>query len=465
MESLQLINRCAGTAQRRRARSGVLLAGLIGAAALAVAAATTAAAAALPTARDELPGPTAELPTPVERLADEALAHNAELAAARAASEAAQQRITPAGALEDPMLEFGLVNAPLPSLSLRREDMTMKMLGLTQKLPYSGKRSLREAVATADSASIALAVEETADRVVRDVRVAYEELRLADTNGRILVRTRDTLKDLVSITEARFAVGQAAQSDVLRAQTQVVQMQQELLRIGQERAARQSELNRLLGRREAGSAIATTAATLAPLRADPGALAKEAAERRPQLRALDALVQKNDRELELAQREYYPDFELRLGYGQRERALDGMPRDDMITMTVAVNLPIWRKSRLEPRVAEARALRRQASALADAQRLETQASIEQQLALERQSRASATLYRTTLLPQLHALVQSALGAYRVGRVDFLTLLDAQMKEYEAARGEAESLASHNKAIAEIDFLTGAAPGAIQGALP
>lgn len=465
MESLPFINPCAVAAFVARTSGGSLLAQLTCAAVLALAPIPPAAVAEPPPARDEFMLPVAAQPIPVERLVEEALAHNAELAAARAEAEAARQRVAPARALEDPMLEIGVVNAPLPSLSLRREDMTMKMLGLSQKLPYPGKRSLRAAVATADSASVALAVEESANRVARDVRVAYEELRLADTSTRILARTRDTLKDLVSITDARFTVGQAAQSDVLRAQAQVVQMQQELLRFGQEKAARQSELNRLLGRREAGPPIAPTAATLAPLRAGPGALAKEAAERRPQLRALDALVQKNDREFELAQREYYPDFELRLGYGQRQRALDGMPRDDMITMTLAVNLPIWRKSRLEPRVAEARAMRRQASAMANAQRLETQAGLEQQLALERQSRESAHLYRTTLLPQLHAVVQSALGAYRVGRVDFLTLLDAQMKEYEAARGEAEAIASHNKAIAEIDFLTGAAPGVVQGVLP
>lgn len=395
----------------------------------------------------------------VDALVAEALEHNAELAAARAEADAARQRIAPARSLEDPMLEAGIVNAPVPSLALRREDMTMRMLGLTQKLPYPGKRALREAVATADAASIASALDETGNRVTRDVRVAYEELRLADTTERLLGRTQEALREFVDIATARFAVGQAAQSDVLQAQAQLARMQQELLRAAAERSARESELRRLLGRRAGVARIVPTPPALLTVRADGAALALEASERRPQLHALDALVQKNDRELALAQREYYPDFELRLQYGQRERGLDGTPRDDMITMTVAVNLPIWRRSRLEPRVAEARAMRRQAAALLEQQRLETEASLEQQLALERQTRDSAALYRTTLLPQVHAVVQSALGGYRVGRVDFLTLLDAQMKEYEAARGEAEAIAGHNKAVAEIELLTGAQSGA------
>lgn len=403
--------------------------------------------------------------TPLAPLIDEALAHNPELIASRAAHDAAVQRERPAAALDDPMLEVGVVNAPVPSLSFRRDDMTMKMLGISQRLPYPGKRALRGQVAAADSRSISSAVEEATNRVIRDVRVAYEDLRFARTTESIIKSTQKTMRDLVTVSAARFALGEAAQSDVLKAQTEVVQLQLDLLRTRQDVAARQAELRRLLGRPAADDAIAPTSATLTELRADAGSLRRDALDRRPQIRALDALVEKNDRELELARREYFPDIELRVGYGQRDRTFDGMRRDDMITMTVEVNLPIWRKSRLEPRVAEARAMRREAEAMASAQRLETQANLEQQLALERQSWESAGLYRTTLLPQTRAVVQSTLNAYRVGRVDFLTVLDAQIRVFETEKGEADAIATHNRTMAEIDFLTGATPETIQGVQP
>ena len=51
------------------------------------------------------------------------------------------------GESADDMLEAGIINAPLDSLSLRREEMTMKMLGLGQKLPFPGKRDLRGSAA------------------------------------------------------------------------------------------------------------------------------------------------------------------------------------------------------------------------------------------------------------------------------------------------------------------------------
>jgi outer membrane protein TolC len=404
------------------------------------------------------------LPTAVTLLLSEALAHNPEIAAARAESEAANQRIKPAAALDDPMLETGIVNAPLP-LNFHQDDMTMAMLGLSQKLPFPGKRDLRRAVASAGAASVAHAVDETINRVARDIRVAYEELSLAETSERIAGQTRETLRQLTAVAQGRYTVGLSAQTDVLQAQTQVVRLQEQLLRIGQDKVTRRTELQRLLGRHADAAPVHASPATLLALRSDPEVLTRQAQEQRPQLQALDALVDKSDRQVELARREYYPDFNVRFGYGYRAPTPDGMPRDPMVTLTVEMNLPIWRKSRLDPMVAEAHAMREQAARMADTQRLETQTMLEQQLAAERQLRESAALYQSTLLPQAHAAVESALAAYRVGRVDFLTLLEAQMREYETNMGGAETLANHNKAVAEIDFLTGYTPDANQVANP
>ena len=411
----------------------------------------TLAWAAPTIAADERP-PSAD-PQLVDLLS-EAVANNPELAAARSERDAALQRIAPAGALEDPMLELGVINAPLDPLSLSREDMTMKMLGLSQKLPFPGKRDLRRAVATADADSMELAVQEASNQLVRDVRVAYEELAFNAESRRIVARTQSALEQLVAIARSRYGVGQAAQNDVLDAQTEFERLRVEQLQLTRENTVLQSELRRLLGRTGAPEPIDVAAPQLAPgpeLDLDPGTLAIE---NRPQLLALQALVERNTRSLDLAHREYYPDFDLKLQYGQRDRAPDGIPRDDMVSLTVGVNLPIWRKSRLEPQVAEARAMRSRAQSMLAAQQLETQAALDEQRAIATQSRQSADLYQSTLLPQARASITSALAAYRVGGVDFLTLRQAQLREYEVSTELAETIANHNKAVAEIDLLVG-----------
>jgi outer membrane protein TolC len=397
------------------------------------------------------------LPPADPQLADllsEAVANNPELAAARSERDAALQRIAPAGALEDPMLELGVINAPLDPLSLSREDMTMKMLGLSQKLPFPGKRDLRRAVATADADSLELAVQEASNTLVRDVRVAYEELAFNTESQRIVVRTQTALEQLVAIARARYDVGQAAQNDVLDAQTELERLRVERLQLARENTVLQSELRRLLGRTGTPDPIIVAAPHLAAGPELDGERSTLAIENRPQLLALQALVDRNTRSLDLAQLEYYPDFDLKLQYGQRDRAPDGMPRDDMVSLTVGVNLPLWRKSRLEPQVAEARAMRSRAQSMLAAQQLETQAALDEQRAIAVQSRQSAELYQSTLLPQARASITSALSAYRVGGVDFLTLRQAQLRELEVSTELAEAIASHNKAVAEIALLVG-----------
>jgi outer membrane protein TolC len=387
-------------------------------------------------------------------LVAEALANNPEIAAARNELDAAQQRVPAAGAFADPMLELGVINAPIDSLNLERDEMTMKMLGLGQRLPFPGKRELRRAVAAADAASIALAVQETSNRIARDVRVAYEELALNEEARRIIVRTRSALEQLAALARSRHEVGQATQNDVLDAHIELERLNVESLQLAAENTALQKDLQRLLGRIGPAPLVNAAAPELA---ADPEmalASSNHAIDRRPQLLALESLVERNSRAIDLAQREYYPDFDVKLQYGQRDRAPDGMPRDDMVSLTVGFNLPIWRKARLEPQVAEARALRRQAQDLLLTQQLETQAALDTQLALARQWRETAGAYRNTLLPQARAAAASALAAYRVGRVDFLTLRLAQLREFELSTDLARAIASHNRAIAEVDLLVG-----------
>lgn len=392
--------------------------------------------------------------SPVDALVAEALQRNPEFAAATAEAEAARNRVSPAGALDDPMLEAGVINVPLDPVSLSREDMTMKMLGLGQKLPFPGKRGLRRAVAAADAEGIRLGANETANRIVRDVRVAYAELAAVQESQRLIDRTRAALVQLVSTTRSRFDVGLVSQSDVLEAQTELAMLATERQELDRDERIFQSELRRLLGRAANSEPVMAPAARLAKAPEAAESAAATALANRPQLQGLRALIESADKNVALAEREYYPDFDVGLQYGQRDRAPDGMPRDDMISLTVGVNLPIWRKSRLQPMVAEARSMRTRAQQMLAQGELETRAQIEEQTATAAQWRSTADTYRESLLPQAQAAAESALAAYRVGKVDFPTLRQAQLRVFELSRRQAQAIAAHNGAVAEIDLLTG-----------
>jgi outer membrane protein TolC len=392
--------------------------------------------------------------TQLQELLAEAVRNNPEIRAARNEREAAQHRVSPAGALDDPMLEAGVINAPLASQTFRREDMTMKMLGLSQKFPYPGKRDLRQDVAAKDAESVAYAYQETVNRVLRDVKTAYFELAFVAESTQLVEKNKRVLEQFLKISESRYAVGQGNQADVLKAQTQLSRMADELIKLGRERRAIEAELILALGRGpETGAPVPAT------LRLRDAALQFEllretAIKERPQLLGLQSLIARNGRVIDLARKDYYPDFDVKLSYGQRDKTLDGMSRDDMVSFTVAINLPVWRESKRDPRVAEAIAMRDQATDMYQAQQNEVSSKLRQQVANAEQSLKSARLYETGILPQARLAVESSLAAYRVNRVDFLTLLDNQMTVLNYEVSYASALSNYNKALAEIDLLTG-----------
>ena len=313
---------------------------------------------------------------------------------------------------------------------------------------------LRRDFAAKDAESVAHAYQETVNRVVRDVKVAYFELALVVESARLVEKNKQVLEQFLKISESRYSVGQGNQADVLKAQTQLSRMLDELIKLGRERRTIEAELIRALGRGPGSGAPVPAALRLreAPLQFEM--LRETALRERPQLLGLGSLIDRSAKALDLARADYYPDFDVKFAYGQRDKTLDGMRRDDMVSFTVAINLPVWRERKRDPRVAEAIAMRNQAIDLYQAQLNEVSSKLRQQAANAEQSLKSARLYETGILPQARLAVESSLAAYRVNRVDFLTLLDNQMTVLNYEVGYASALSSYNKALAEIDFVTG-----------
>lgn len=128
------------------------------------------------------------------------------------------------------------------------------------------------------------------------------------------------------------------------------------------------------------------------------------------LAQLIAEALRNNPEIAAARKEYYPDFDVRFSYGQRDSMPDGTRRSDMVNFIVAINLPVWRQNKIEPRVAEAQAMREQAINLYQAQRNEVAMKLRQQVAAVEQSLRSARLYQNDILPQARLTVEAVLIA-------------------------------------------------------
>jgi outer membrane protein TolC len=142
---------------------------------------------------------------------------------------------------------------------------------------------------------------------------------------------------------------------------------------------------------------------------------------------------------------------------------DGTRRADLVSMTVAINLPVWRATKTEPRIAEAQAMHDQAVSLYEAQRIETASKLHHQMATAEQSLRAARLYRDEILPQARITFEAALSSYQQNRSELMPIFDVQMAIVNAELGYASAVANYRKALAEIEFLSGRIPERVSDA--
>jgi outer membrane protein TolC len=85
---------------------------------------------------------------------------------------------------------------------------------------------------------------------------------------------------------------------------------------------------------------------------------------------------------------------------------------------------------------------------------DTRAKVADLYATIERARRLSELYRFTVLPQASATVTSSLASYRVGGVDFMTLVDNAMTVNRYRQELITLRAEEGKAIAELEMLVG-----------
>lgn len=375
---------------------------------------------------------------------------NPRIAAAGALARAAHARIAPARRPPDPQLQLGLVNRSLPGFGLS-DPLGMNQLQLMQMIPFPGKLGLGGRVASARAdAERARAADVSWDVRTRGA-MAFYELYQVDQSLLVAEETLRILQDLGTIARTMYGVGEGRQADVLRAQVEIARMTEDIMRMRSERVSAAARLNALLvldPSAPVGSPIRPAFPdTLPPL----DSLVAEAERNRPMVQAAVAEVRAAEVGERLARREIWPDFQVGVEYGQRP--MDG-GTDRMVSLMVGLNLPIFAGSRQFAMRREAAAMRQMAAADLDAMQSETRGRVAELYASAERARRLGELYQGTILPQAHTSVAAALAAYRVGGVDFMTLLDDQMTVNEYRQDLFSLEAQRGQALAELEMLLG-----------
>jgi outer membrane protein TolC len=352
-------------------------------------------------------------------VAEAAVAASPSLREIDANLDAARARLRGAGALPNPMLMAGVQNQ---QIDLGRDPMTMYMVGASQTFVRGERREALQRAAQLDVERLQRERESRAAEVERDVLVAYDEAATAENQ----IAANDDIAKLASMTgdaaRARYEVGAAAQIDIIRAKVEANNIRHQVL---MQRRMRDEALARLraLLNLSAEETIPPFSMTHAmEHHAHESGVSLSAST--PAVAALEAEVARADEDVRLAKLAAKPDFSVEASYGVRPQ------ETDMVSVVGRIELPIRKKTTIEPRIAEAVARREAARAQIDVVRRRIAAELGQAVASRDEAIEQINLHVEQLVPEAKLGFESALASYETGKTTFDAVLGA-LQTYRA----------------------------------
>jgi cobalt-zinc-cadmium efflux system outer membrane protein len=395
----------------------------------------------------------AGLPDDLKGLIAEALKANPDLKRLDQLKVASQKQIPSAGALEDPMLSAGVVNVPTNKFSFTQEDMTMKEVMLSQKFPYPGKRRLKSQMAGEQARADEFTYKDKANEIRARVVQAYWGLALSYALFDITQKNKKFWELVVEVAQTRYSLGKGNQSEVLQAQVELGMYLDRLLDFQQRQESFRADLNNLRSKPPQ-----TPISRPQALRAQPYVLKLDwllaQGEAQPQLQGLKAMVARQEKAVDLARKEYFPDVTVGVAYGIRNDLSATQKQSDMFTGRVSVNLPIWRRSKLNPQLEEQQARKNAAEEDYKAVSNRIAAAIKDRHAKLERLKQQVALFNQAIIPQARQGAEASLAGYQVGKIDFARVYQDQIAAYSAEMKLQEYLKDYEENWAELEWLVG-----------
>jgi outer membrane protein, heavy metal efflux system len=381
------------------------------------------------------------------------IANNPELKSSQARWRMYVGKARQAGSLDDPMFMFKLQNMlAREPLVFNKDPQSAKVIGITQQLPFWGKRAIREEIAGYEAESYRWQIEERKLELKRMVTETYYQIYVADKSLEIIEKNLRIIGDFITIAESRYSVGQGVQQDIFKAGLERSKMLDMQITLQQQRKSLEANLNYLLYR-PAGSPLGSiTDFELPQLTRTAEQLRETAHDKRPQIKSLIMLANKGMAGHRLARKEFYPDFNLSLEYMFREASMND-PGYNMFSLGVTFNLP-FQQERRRAMLAESSSETDMAVEELNGLKNSIDYAINDSLAQMERRRKLVELYKSGIIPQAEQSLESAVISYRVGKVDFLTLLDGRVNLFNYEKELYESKAEYMMQLSRLEAVVG-----------
>jgi outer membrane protein TolC len=425
-------------------------AGVVSSAAIAIALVAVVCAAAA--VADEAVVPPS--PLPLDWCLQRAAEVNPELAVQSAMRDAARERVGSVGRWDDPRVAYEASNIPTGDFDFDSTPLSGHQLGLRQRIPFPGLLGRQRDAARKASDAAQADLDDRLGRIAGTAEVRWASLGYAQRALDITDRNIELVRQLAEVAEVKYRVGSGLQQDVLRAQVALTALLEERLQRESALEAAAAALATVLDLPPDTALPRTTALDDASPLPELDAMVTELEEKSPVLQAARDRIAQAEEELEATRLEGLPDVDLGIGYRIRQNvAGDPVDGDDFISAGVTLRLPVDR-AKWRAREAERHAMVRRAKAAYRSARAELRAHVRSIHAELVRADSERKLLETGLVPQARQSLDSSRSGYEVGRVDFLSLLDSQVRLLDAELRYQRALADRRSAYAALEATLG-----------
>ena len=381
-----------------------------------------------------------------------AVAGNPTIARIESEIAAARERRRSAGSLPNPMAMGGLRDKQIDLTD--DEMMTMYMVGATQTFTRGSKREAERNLAALDVRGAELTLAAARAEIERDALLAWYDLAGVDNQLAAAEQVRLLLEAVTAAARVRYEVGNAEQAEVIRAQLEAIELDNQILSLRGDRENAEARLLPLVGQPPQTTIprLVLQESTAAMELGGPTVVPPD----HPALAAVEAEIAQREEEIRLARLLTRPDVSLEVSYGLRPS------QTDMFSVVASVELPVRRNTLIEPRIREAIALRDAAQRRLEETRREIERDLAIAAAAHDQANTQLALQNAVLLPQARMAFESTLASYQIGKSTFDSVLAAETTYLRLQLEHIDHYVRHVKAVTDFQALR---RGARSGARP
>ena len=387
----------------------------------------------------------------LRELLDDAMRNNPDIAAALRGWQASAQVPTQVSTLPDPVVsvQHVSVGSPRPFAGYTNSDFAYIGFGISQDIPWPGKLSLKAEAADRDVAMNKEKYESAKRSVAQQVKASYFQLAYLSKTLDVLTRDQSLLDQIEFVAAARYRLGQGNQQELLKAQLQKTKLLEEIAHHHGLMASQQALLKKLLNRPADTPEVDAEDLIETPVPYSADELMAKVRTQNPDVTGGREMVRKQSLLVESARKDRYPDFNVQYMW---ERTGPSFPA--YYALTFSARLPIYRKRKLDPELAQATEELNQSTREYESRVQQAYFEVRDQLVTAETASQTLKIYREGLIPQALATFRAGLASYQTGSQDFQTLLSAYLDVLNFDLEYWKMLADHETAVARIEQLTG-----------